>query len=930
MSQSFNHTREDAKEKKISPKLRKTLRLTWKVIFISMISVISITLFVGAAGAGFFISLVEDQVAYSKEEFTEQIYNYEEVSHIYFANNEYLGEIPADLERKEIPLEEISDHLIHAIIATEDNHFFEHQGIVPKALLRATYQEVTNAEKQTGGSTLTQQIIKNQILSNEVTFERKAKEIVLALRMEHFFDKEELLEAYLNIVPFGRNADGRNIAGAQSAAEGIFGIDATDLNLAQAAFIAGLPQNPYVYTPFGRGGVVKDDFQAGLNRMKTVLNNMLRYGYITEEEYEEALAYDIRANLTEPSGSVVEKYPYLTYETERRAARIIRNMLMEEDGIELDKLDKEEREQIVYEYDEKARHELTIGGYNVHLTIDRDIYDAMQEVVQQSNWFGPDKDGELEQVGAILIDNKTGAIISFVGGRDFHVENLNHATQAYRQNGSTMKPLLAYGTGMDKGIVQPGTVLPDVPGTYSGGETYSNYGHSYDGFVSVREAIKRSKNAPAVRAFQRVDHASSRETLEKLGFTRLHPDEPFESGAIGGLMYGTTVEQNTNAFTVFANEGKYQESYLIEKIETKDGEIVYQHEIKRERVFSPQTAFLMTDILRDVVRPGGTAGSLLSRLSFGGDWAGKTGTTDDYHDSWFVGYNPNVTFGIWIGYDTPKSIETFYKGLRYGVRTQQIWADLMNSAYAANPAVFGIEDTFEPPEGIVRQTICGISGKLPSSLCAEAGLTTTDYFNANFLPTEVDNSLQYAAYVTINDARYKAYDDTPSEFTRRGVAVDADFLGIAGLSEYLPDHLQNVTPDRLAPDNGRTPSPVTGVQLRGGTLSWNVHPDNDIVGYRVYRGNGALVTSVVGNTSTAVHVSGGGSYYVTAVDTRGRESGTSSTIHYTPPPPVIEEPRDRDEEDTQENGEQMEEDVSLPHDKDDEPVSEEPSADEEE
>ncbi|MDA3129780.1 penicillin-binding protein [Aliibacillus thermotolerans] len=907
MSQSSNHTSEEATT------LRKSLRIIWKVTLISIISLIAIFLFVGAAGAGFFISLVEDQEAYSKEEFREKIYNYEEVSHIYFANNEYLGEIPADLERKERPLEEISDHLIHAIIATEDNQFFEHQGIVPKALLRAVYQEITNAEKQTGGSTLTQQIIKNQILSNEVTYDRKAKEIALALRMEHFFDKNELLEAYLNIVPFGRNADGRNIAGAESAAEGIFGVSASELNLPQAAFIAGLPQNPYVYTPFGRGGVVKEDFQAGLNRMKTVLNNMLRYGYITEEEYEEALDYDIRAHLTEPSGSVVEDYPFLTYEAQRRATRIIRNMLMEEDGVQLDDVEAEERERIVQEYDKEARHQLTIGGYNVHLTVDRKIYEAMQEAVKTSNWFGPEKDGEPEQTGAILINNKTGAIISFVGGRDFDIQNLNHATQAFRQNGSTMKPLLAYGTGMDQGILQPGTVLPDVPGTYSSGQTYANYGHSYEGFVSVREALKRSKNAPAVRAFQRVDHASSRETLQKLGFTRLHPDEPFESGAIGGLMYGTTVEQNTNAFTVFANEGKYKESYLIEKIETKDGEIVYEHEINQEQVFSPQTAFLMTDILRDVVKPGGTAGSLPSRLAFGGDWAGKTGTTDDYHDSWFVGYNPNVTFGVWIGYDTPKSIETFYKGLRYGTRTQQIWADFMNKAYEANPTIFGIEDTFEPPEGIVRQTICGISGKLPSSLCAEAGLTTTDYFNANFLPTEVDNSLQHSAYVTIHGARYKAYDNTPSEFTKAGVAVNADFLGIDGLSDYLPDHLQNVTPDREAPDNGRTPSPVTGIQLSGSTLSWNVHPDNDIVGYRVYRSSGSVVTSVAGNTSTSVSVAPGGSYYVTAVDSRGRESASSSTVQFTPPPPE-EEPDDTDNEDAPENDEDREEDHSEPTD----------------
>ncbi|WP_158736566.1 transglycosylase domain-containing protein [Alteribacillus sp. YIM 98480] len=858
-----------------------TSQVFWNLLLIVAVLMVMLALFLGGAGAGYFVSLVEDQEAYSKEEFEQQVYNYEEVSDIYFDDDQYLGKIPSDLERKERSLDEMSEHLIHAVISTEDEYFFEHQGVVPKALLRATYQEVSGASTQSGGSTLTQQIIKNQLLTNEVSFDRKAKEIALALRVENYFEKEEILEAYLNIVPFGRNADGRNIAGAQSAAEGIFGVEASELNVAQSAFIAGLPKNPFVYTPFENGGVVKENFEAGMNRMHLVLDNMLENGFISEDEYEEALEYDIEENLTDPSGSLIEDYPYLTYEAQDRAARIIREDLLEKDGIEVDELDDDERQETLTQYLTQAKAELAHGGYNVHLTIKKDIYDAMQRSIADSQWFGPDRQGEdgvePEEVGAILIDNQTGAILSFVGGRDFERENLNHATQAYRQNGSTMKPLLAYGPAIDQGVVQPGTVLPDVPSTYSNGREYTNYGDSYQGFVSVREALKESRNVPAVKTFQRVDHEASRQALIDMGFQRLEPDEPYESGSIGGLTYGATVEQNTNAFTTFGNEGKYHDSYLIEKIETKNGETVYQHEPDNNKVFSPQTAFLTIDMLRDVLKPGGTARALPGMMNFGGDWAGKTGTSNETKDSWFVGLNPNVTFGTWIGYDNPQTISSPYKGLSYGARTQRIWADMMNAAFDANPETFGIDDNFEQPEGIVRQTICGISGKLPSSLCSEAGLTTTDYFNEKFVPTERDNSLNRTRYVTINGKRYKAYDSTPSEFTQTGVSINEDYFDADNMSEYLPDDWDNIVADQDAPSNGRNPSQVTGISFSNGQLSWNQHPDNDIVGYRIYSSGGSKIKSVEDNTSTSTSVNGSGSFFVTAVDSMGRESTESAS-----------------------------------------------------
>ncbi len=309
----------------IHGKIQRTSRITydiaWNILLFFIVIGTMVVIFAGGVGAGYFASLVKDESLRDYEEMRKQIYNYEETSKLYFADEKYIGDIRADLHREEVELENVSEHLVNAVIATEDELFYEHNGIVPKAIVRALFQEVTNADVKTGGSTLTQQLIKNQILTNEVSFERKAKEILLAMRLEKFFEKDEILEAYLNVIPYGREASGRNIAGIQTAAQGIFGVDASELNLPQAAYLAGLPKNPYVYTPFEASGKVKDEegLEPGLNRMKTVLKRMHEENFIDEKEYEEALAYDITKDFTEKSVSPIDEYPAIVFELEKRA-----------------------------------------------------------------------------------------------------------------------------------------------------------------------------------------------------------------------------------------------------------------------------------------------------------------------------------------------------------------------------------------------------------------------------------------------------------------------------------------------------------------------------------------------------------------------------------------------------------------------------------
>ncbi len=450
-------------------------------------------------------------------------------------------------------------------------------------------------------------------------------------------------------------------------------------------------------------------------------------------------------------------------------------------------------ENLNYKYKTLASHNLRQNGYEIHTTINKDIYDEMQKVKDNYPYYGPDKSEEKEdpetgekktvmepvEVGAILIENKTGKIISFVGGRDYNKQQLNHATSAVRQNGSTMKPLLVYGPAFEMGVASPGTTLPDVALHLNPGNPNKpwplNYDKRYSGLVSARYALTVSYNVPAVKLYTEILNQRPAKYLEKMGFTSLtNEDYTNRATAIGSLSNGVTVEENTNAFTTFANGGKFIDAYMVDKIVDKNGKTIYQHEVKPVDVFTPQTAFLTLDMMRDVIKKG-TAAPVNNRLKFTTDWAAKTGTGNEYYDSWLVGTNPNVTFGIWSGYDTPKSLNT-PGSVAYYNRTYFLWADLINSAYAIKPDLIAPKEPFTMPDGIVKRSYCAVSGLLPSEACSKAGLVESDYFNEKFVPTKVDDSLIDGNFVQIGDKKYLALDSTPNDFAQKGLMLNPDFI----------------------------------------------------------------------------------------------------------------------------------------------------------
>ncbi|HEX6923491.1 MAG TPA: transglycosylase domain-containing protein [Bacillales bacterium] len=946
------------RDKHIFKSFRVTYKVIWNFFLVFIILGTMGTIFAFGAGAGYFASLVKDEPIMSYAAMKKQIYSYSQTSEIFFAHHVYLGKIPTSLQREEVDLSNVSDYVKKALVATEDQYFYKHEGVVPKAVMRALFQEVTNAPTQTGGSTLTQQLVKNQILTPEVSFQRKAKEMLYAMRIERFFSKSEILEAYLNVVPFGRNASGQNIAGIQAAAQGVFGVDADKLNLPQAAYLAGMPKNPYTYTPFLNAGGVKDDISEGLERMHEVLKRMLNAGFITKKQYKKAMDYNIRKHLREPKPSTFENYPYFTDEVRRRVVEILAKQIAEKEGYNGEELAKHANVygKIKYEEDfgklpgnsleESAKYKgykwstlkedkklferfkdiadsnIDSKGYTIYTTVNKKLYDAWQKVTAKYPNYRKscyknldpetherlndncadepvkkDQKKYLQQVAGMLIQNDTGKILTFVAGRDYSKLQFNLATQAYRSNGSTMKPLLVYSPAMEMGITQPGSILADLPYEYPGtNDSVTNYAKNYHGLETMRTALYRSHNIPAVKTYvKELRHGDPTKYLEKMGVTSLlGTDDTNPTLAIGSLTKGITVEENTNAFATLGNGGKFVDAYMIQKITDADGNVIYKHHKDPVRVFSPQTAYLMLDVMRDVLGPSGTAGGLPQYFDYHTDWAGKTGTAQKFWDEWFVATNPNVTLGVWTGYKPHIELDHNGVGLDYNDRTQQLWARYSNAAHEIRPELMDPEERFHMPTGIVRRTVCKVTGMLPSDLCYEAGLTVSELFNAKYAPNQVGHALGRGYYVMIDGEKYIAGPNTPAAFKKKGLLVSEDFiedhyLGVS-MDEFLSytAYYNSGAWEKLMPakelNAGSRPAPVSGVRIAGGKLRWNAQ-GSGVVGYRIYaKKKGTNSFNRVGTVREGEGLSfstlegGPYAYYVTAIDIAGQESGRSKIV----------------------------------------------------
>ena len=694
-----------------------------------------IAIFGGGVGVGFVVSLFDKVEVPKTKELVEKVSEVSRISTITYSDGSLVSEVNSDLLRIPVTSEEVSDYLKQAVIATEDETFETHNGVVPKAVLRAALGSI-GLGSSSGGSTLTQQLIKQQLVGDAPTFTRKANEIISALALERNMTKNEILTIYLNVSPFGRNNQGKNIAGVEAAARGIFGKTAKELSVPQAAYIAGLPQSPIVYSPYASDGTRKadDDMIYGIERYQDVLYNMYRASFLTKEEYEAYKDYDIKQDFIAPAPITSDTKDYLYYEVMEEAQQVMFDYLVKRDAVSENDLKNDD---IKSSYEEMATQELSQGGYIIKSTVDKGIYSAMQSVVAN---YGSvlDNGNEYVETGSVLIDNSTGAILGFIGGRNFATNQNNHAFDTQRSPASTIKPLLAYGIAIDQGLLGSASILSNYPTNFSSGQPIMYGSSKGTGMMNLQTAIDMSVNIPAFWTYKMIQNAgvNAKDYMEKMNYHI--PMYDIESVPLGGGVE-ISVLTNTNAYQTLANGGVYNKHYIVESITASDGTVVYQHEAAPVQVYSKATASIMNMLLRQVINSGYTS-TFKSRLSSlnpqaaTSDFVGKTGTSNEVNDVWLMLSTPKVTLGTWVGNDDNSEM---YVWTGYYNNSQYV-AYLVDALYNVKSDMFS--GKFELDNSVISSNVVSSTGQRAGTVQVNGrqvtigGATTTSYWAKNGAP----------------------------------------------------------------------------------------------------------------------------------------------------------------------------------------------------
>jgi penicillin-binding protein 1A len=617
------------------------------------------------------------------------------------------GEIVAEfsIERREVvSLERIPNHLIQALISGEDARFFQHKGLDYLAILRALFRNIFSGEIIQGGSTITQQVVKSLLLSPEKSFARKIREAILAYKIEKYLSKEEILFLYLNQIYLGHGA-----YGVAAAAENYFGKTIEELNLAESAMLAGLPQAPSKNSPYHHPEQAK-------KRQTYILNRMVEEGFISHGDLLKALQTPLK--IKGKPNDYLEKAPYFVEHLRR------------------------------YVEEKYGKEALYKNGLQVYTTIDMDfqrvaqkaVESGLKEIEKREKYLPAGTPLNLE--GALVcFDLETGYIKAMIGGRDFKRSQFNRATQAQRQTGSAFKPIV-YASALDKGYT-PASIIIDSPIIFEWGDKKwkpKNFEEKFLGPTTLRNALTHSINIVTVKIAQDIGIEYIKDYAKKLGiFSNLQSNLSMALGSSSISLY-----ELTKAYAVFANQGNIFKPIFIKKILDRDGNLLeenlplfYPREPSDgEQVLSPQTAYLMTYLLEGVVQNGtGWRAKALGRPV-----AGKTGTTDQFLDAWFIGYTPELITGVWVGFDEESSLGENETGSR---AASPIWVNFMSKILNDKP----IKD-FSAPEGIEfmkidpktgqmslgKETIleCFKEGTGPAQKITTQSKITTEFFKFDF------------------------------------------------------------------------------------------------------------------------------------------------------------------------------------------------------
>lgn len=534
--------------------------------------------------------------------------------------------------------EDIPDIFAKAFVVIEDGDFYKHKGIDYKAIVRAAIANQKSNEIVQGGSTITQQLARNIFLSHEVTWERKIEEMFVAWELEKKYSKQQILEFYLNNIYFGNG-----YYGVESAAKGYFSKDLSELSISEQAFLAAIPNNPSLYDP-----VTHHDNT--INRRNLILSKLYEEDHISSMDFYTAKDEQNELNLwheADVNNSVVTYVRHCATESLMAQAGFTfrYNFGSQQDY---------EGYQVLYDtYFTRCQQQLLSGGYTIYTSINMEAQNYLQAAVDEKLGYDTLKsdDGIYKLQGAATcIDNLTGNVVAIVGSRsqDIGGLNLNRAYQSYRQPGSTIKPLVVYTPFLQLGNT-PDTIVSDkrIPGGPS------NSDGVYSGDITLREAVKYSKNVVAWNLYQEINPTTGIGFLTQMGFKNVWMDKEIASVPLGGFTYGVTTEEMAGAYAALANDGTYRRATCIVKIYDSSGAVAADEANRDVRVFDTESSRMMTDMLKSVMEPGGTgAGGNVPNCIV----AGKTGTTNSVKDLWFCGYSRYYTTTVWMGYDYPKEM----------------------------------------------------------------------------------------------------------------------------------------------------------------------------------------------------------------------------------------------------------------------------------
>jgi len=668
--------------------------------------------------------------------------------------------------RVETPLSDVSPHLVRAIISIEDQRFYDHGGIDPIRIFAAAANNLRAHRAAQGGSTLTQQLARQSFLSSDKTLRRKMKEAVLAWRIEREFTKDQILELYLNKVYFG---DG--LYGIEAASLGFFGKHARDLDVEEAALLAGLVKSPSTYAP-------TINLDRALARRNVVLQAMRDNDAIDAATYQTAV---------------------------RSRPRLADALRSEEAYGEYFK--EEVRKQLVQRFGWDRVYQ---GGLKVYTTIDLDMQKAAEaevarsiaEIEQRQLKRNPraDRGPDPLQAAVVAMDAMTGEVRAMVGGRSFDESRFNRATQARRQAGSAFKPFV-YAAALEQGFTAATVItgLDNPIATLQGAWVPDDHGDNSP--MTMRAALKVSSNRAAVQMLQQVGIPTAVRYAQRLGISNLPavPSLALGSGEVSLLSM-------TSAYSAFANQGMVTPPSLIRRVEDASGQVLYMSSTRAERALSDSTAFIMTSMMSDVIN-GGTAWQA-RRVGFTLPAAGKTGTTNDYRDAWFVGFTPHLVAGVWLGYDMPRTI--IANGYA-GELAVPMWGRFMAAATRGDRP-----DRFMMPSTVVPVTVCRLSGKLPTDGCRGAivfdhdgqatdrSMVYTEYFVRGTEPDDYCplHTNIYNAVATSGDAGAR-----PVVAATSGVAQSPALTPVDRLHEPAPARV-----DTQAPPAAATPAVAVPVE----------------------------------------------------------------------------------------------------------------------